>query len=77
MMRMDAYVIPTKDTNYSCHIKAIELIQPIIWIHITPLVINSLGGRHTSTHTCIQTFVDRSNSKKPGVHQPVANAHLV
>ena len=30
----------------------------------TPLVINSLGGGHTHTH--IQTFVDRSNSKKPG-----------
>ena len=24
--RMDAYVTPTKDTDYSCHIKAIELI---------------------------------------------------
>ena len=30
--------------------------------HITPLVINSLGGGHTHTHT----FADRSNSKKPG-----------
>ena len=49
--------------------------------HITPLVINSLGGAHTNTHTCkhtfIQTFVDRSNSKKPGVHRPVAGTHLV
>ena len=40
--------------------------------HITPLVINSLGGRHTHTrkhthtHTRIQTFKDRTNSKKPG-----------
>ena len=40
--------------------------------HIMPLVINSLGRGHTNTHThtrkhiCIQTFVDRSNSKKPG-----------
>ena len=24
--RMDAYVTPTIDTDYSCHIKAIELI---------------------------------------------------
>ena len=30
--------------------------------HITPLVINSLGGGHTH----ILTFVDRSNTKKPG-----------
>ena len=46
--------------------------------HITPLVINDLGGGHTHTHTHahththtqahIQTFVDRSNSKKPGAH---------
>ena len=26
MMRMDAYVTPTNNTDYSCHIKAIELI---------------------------------------------------
>ena len=31
MMPMDAKIMPTDDTNYSCHIKAIELIQPIIW----------------------------------------------
>ena len=42
--------------------------------HIPPIVINSLRGGHT--HTCMQTrkhthahtqtFMDRSNSKKPG-----------
>ena len=44
--------------------------------HITPLVINSLGGRHTHTHTHthILKFTDRSNSKKPGAHRPVAGA---
>ena len=26
MMHMDAYVMPSNDTDYSCHIKAIELI---------------------------------------------------
>ena len=34
--------------------------------HITPLVINSLGGGHTHANTHMHTFVDRSNSKKPG-----------
>ena len=29
-MCMDAKVTPTDDINYSCYIKAIELIQPII-----------------------------------------------
>ena len=45
--------------------------------HISPLVINSLGGGHTHTHTSIQTFADRSNSKKPGALQPAAGARLV
>ena len=41
--------------------------------HITPLVINSLGGGHTHinthmhTHINIQKFADRSDYKKPGV----------
>ena len=41
--------------------------------HIMPPVVHSLAGRdthtQTHTHTCkdiIQTFADRSNSKKPG-----------
>ena len=42
--------------------------------HITPLVINSLGGGHTHTHA---TFADRNNSKKPGMCRLVAGAHLV
>ena len=49
-----------------------ESISP----HIMPLVIISLRGRHThtrkhthaNTHTLIQTFMDRSNSKKPDEH---------
>ena len=28
--RIHAYVMPTIDTDHSCHIKAIELIQPIV-----------------------------------------------
>ena len=44
--------------------------------HITPLVINSLRGRHThtTTHTDIR---GQSNFKKPGVHQPMAGTHLL
>ena len=47
--------------------------------HITPLVVNSLGGgdTHTHTHTHILKFTDRSNSKKPGSHQPVAGVRQV
>ena len=30
-MRIYAYVTPTTDTDHSFHIKAIELIKPIVW----------------------------------------------
>ena len=65
-MHMNAYVMPTNDIDYNCHIKAIELINQSyrsISHHMTSLVINSLGGGHT--HARIQTFAGRSNSKKP------------
>ena len=58
---------PTNSTDYSCHIKTIELVYTIIWVHIMSLVINSLGaGIHTHTN-----FLDKSNYmykkvKKPG-----------
>jgi len=54
--------------------------------HITPLVINSLGGgdTHTHTHTCVcarththTDIVDKSNFKKPVVCQPLAGMRLV
>ena len=77
MTLMDAYVTPTNNIDYSCLIKAIELVltnhMGSISHHITPLVINSLGDGHT--HARIQTFADRSNSKKPGAHWP--HTHLV
>ena len=41
--------------------------------HITPLVINSLGGGDTHTHTHKHTYAyrhpHRNNFKKPGVRQ--------
>ena len=50
---------PTDDTDYSCHTKAVELVEPIILgpnhatsCHITPLIIKALG---TDTHTDITT----------------------
>ena len=49
---------PTNNIDYSCHITAIELVQPFIWgphhaisCHVTVPVINSLGPRHTYTYT--------------------------
>ena len=50
------------DNDYSCHITAVEIVQPIVWgsyhaisHHITPIVINSLGSRHKHTHTRTHT----------------------
>ena len=51
MTHINAYDTPTIDIDHSCHTKAIELIWSIIWIYITPLVINSLRGGHTHKHT--------------------------
>ena len=77
MMRKDAYITPTDDTDYNCHIKARTYLTNHIGStsrHITPLVINSSWGKQTHTHTDVQ---GQSNSEKPGMHQPVAGARLV
>ena len=75
MTCMNAYVTLTKDTDYSCHIKAyLTNHMESISRHITSLVINGLGGGQTHTHAHAQTFTDRSNSEKPGTHRPAAGA---
>ena len=48
--------------------------------HITPLVINSLGGGHTHTNTHTHTHIHTSAQKQfqePGARRPQAGAHLV
>ena len=61
MMRFNVKAMPTNDTDYSCHIKAVEFIQPITWdlYHTT-----SLGGTHARvhTHTCMHAqAIEKSN----------------
>ena len=34
-MHFNSKNTPTNDTNYSCHIKAVELVSPSYWIQIT------------------------------------------
>ena len=46
---INAKATPTNNTDYSFYIEAVELVQPIIWEHMKPLVINTLRG--TNTHT--------------------------
>ena len=73
--------MPT-NTDYTCHIKAIELV------YIIPLAINSHGDRHTCKQTDIQTDrqtdthrhkdththrrLHKSNFKLPGTYWPFA-----
>ena len=58
-MRMDAYVTPTIDTDCSCHIYSLRTYltnrMGFISHHITPLVINSLGGGHIHTRILSRT----------------------
>ena len=54
-MHMDAKVMPTDDTDCSCHIKPLNLFNQSRRVYITPLVINSLEGGHTHTHTHTHT----------------------
>ena len=50
----ECYIMPTNDTDYSCHIKTHKTYltnrMGSISHQITLLVINSLGGGHTHTH---------------------------
>ena len=68
---MDAYITPTKNTNYSCYIKAIDLTNHMgsISHHIMPLVIHSLGGGHTHMHPCrhLRTKVILRNQASAGL----------
>jgi len=61
--------------DFNCHINERETPKTCltnhkgsILHHITPLVINSLGGGHTHTHTYMYTdIMDKSNFKKPAL----------
>ena len=55
--RINAKATPINDNDYSCHITAIELFNQSYEVHITPLVINSLGRGHTHTHTHTRTHI--------------------
>ena len=74
--------VPINDTNYSCHMKAIELVEPIILgpchaisCTISYILITSGDGghtrtqthTHTHTHTHTLDFSDKGNFKKPCV----------
>ena len=78
--RIDVKTTPTNFTDYSCYVRAIELIYPScsqshrtyltnhmgsISHHIIPLVINSLGRGHTHTQTRIH--IQTSAPKKTGM----------
>ena len=51
MLRFNCKAMPTNDTDYSCHTNLFNQSYGSISYHIMPLVITSLGGRHTYTLT--------------------------
>ena len=59
MTHCNSEAIATNDINYSCCVKVVELGSPIIWTHITPLVINSLGA-----DTLVPTFQTKDYLKQ-------------
>ena len=62
-MCINAETTSTNSTDYSCPIKTVNLNYQSDRVHIMPLVINSLRGGHTHTHTDV---IDKSNFKTPG-----------
>ena len=78
---MDAYAAPTNDIDYSCHINHGTYStnhMGSISHHITPLVINSLGGRHTHKHanTILRTETIIRNQVLKPVHAWFKNAAM-
>ena len=42
---------PSSNTDYSCHIKAVELVYQLCGVHIMPLITRTRTYTHTHTHT--------------------------
>ena len=49
--------IPIYNADYKCHITAVNLFNQSYGVHIKPLIINSLGSRHTYTHAQTHTYM--------------------
>ena len=57
--------IPISNTNYNCHITAVEFVKPIKWVHIIPYHATSLVDGHTCKHTYTYRHPHRNNFKEP------------
>ena len=69
-MHINAKATPINGNDYYCHLTAIELLTNRIGsisCHIMPLVINTLSGGHTQTHTHILTISIGSTLRNPQV----------
>ena len=72
MMCFNSKATPTINTNYNCHIKAVEIAKPIYGIHITSLMIDSLGlGKHTDTQTHTHRHTDTQTHRHTHTHTDV------
>ena len=87
MMLFNSKVMLTNNTDYSCHIKVLELFEPILIMQfiscqIMVLVINNLGEdthaqthahTQTHTHTYTPTSWTEETSYMPGLINHVAS----
>ena len=74
MTHINAIATPTNNTYYSCHYNyAVEAFTN----HFTPLVINSLGDRHTKHTYTHEHIMNKISFQKPGASQPQAGTWLV
>ena len=60
MMHFNSKAMPTCDTDYSCCIEVVELVNQSYGLHIIPhhTCSQSLRGRHTHTRTRTDTHTD-------------------
>ena len=70
-LQQSSKATPTNDTNYSCHIKAVELVEPF-----TLLFINNFRGGHTHArmHAHMHTRTHaRTHTHTHNTHTNAAN----
>ena len=79
---MFTYALLLIPTICRCHMKAEEFDWPITWVHLMPLVINSIRGDthththiHTQTHTESHTFIQTHTHTHTYTHTHTHSTH--
>ena len=70
MTCINAMAMPSIDTDYSCHIKAVELFNQLYEVYIMPYHTNSLGDRHMCARCRQYQFLENRHASAIGQHAP-------